>query len=89
MDRLPAVLQNEIWDYVQGDRAYWKRKFSFHVQDQLTDVLGPISRATQAVYRAVTTVVDIVPELVAPPVPLPRFSNNNNFNLFMEQIQTT
>jgi hypothetical protein len=24
MDRLPKVLQNEIWEYVRGDRAYWK-----------------------------------------------------------------
>jgi hypothetical protein len=27
MDRLPVVLQNEIWEYVRGDRAYWKQKF--------------------------------------------------------------
>jgi hypothetical protein len=27
MDRLPKVLQNEIWEYVRGDRAYWKRQF--------------------------------------------------------------
>jgi hypothetical protein len=27
MNRLPKVLQNEIWEYVRGDRAYWKRQF--------------------------------------------------------------
>jgi hypothetical protein len=27
MDRLPKVLQNEIWEYVRGDRAYWKQQF--------------------------------------------------------------
>jgi hypothetical protein len=25
MNRLPKVLQNEIWEYVRGDRAYWKQ----------------------------------------------------------------
>jgi hypothetical protein len=24
MNRLPRVLQNEIWEYVRGDRAFWK-----------------------------------------------------------------
>jgi hypothetical protein len=28
MNRLPKVLQNEIWEYVRGDRAYWKQAFS-------------------------------------------------------------
>jgi hypothetical protein len=28
MDRLPSVLQKEIWEYVRGDRAYWKQQFS-------------------------------------------------------------
>jgi hypothetical protein len=27
MNRLPIVLQKEIWEYVQGDRAYWKSRF--------------------------------------------------------------
>jgi hypothetical protein len=27
MNRLPKVLQNEIWEYVRGDRAYWMRQF--------------------------------------------------------------
>jgi hypothetical protein len=26
MDQLPAVLQNEIWEYVRGGRAFWKTK---------------------------------------------------------------
>jgi hypothetical protein len=26
MDRLPQVLQNEIWEYVRGDRAHWKQQ---------------------------------------------------------------
>jgi len=25
MNRLPQVLQNEIWEYVRGDRAFWKQ----------------------------------------------------------------
>jgi hypothetical protein len=28
MNQLPAVLQKEIWEYVRGDRAYWKQQFS-------------------------------------------------------------
>jgi hypothetical protein len=28
MNRLPKVLQNEIWEYVRGDRAYWKQTFT-------------------------------------------------------------
>jgi hypothetical protein len=24
MNRLPRVLQNEIWEYVRGDRAFWR-----------------------------------------------------------------
>jgi hypothetical protein len=27
MNRLPAVLQREIWEYVRGDRAFWKGQF--------------------------------------------------------------
>lgn len=25
--QLPQVLQNEIWEYVRGDRTYWKQQF--------------------------------------------------------------
>jgi hypothetical protein len=28
MDQLPRVLQNEIWEYVRGDRTYWKQQFN-------------------------------------------------------------
>jgi hypothetical protein len=28
MNQLPKVLQNEIWEYVRGDRAYWKQQFT-------------------------------------------------------------
>jgi hypothetical protein len=28
MNRLPAVLQREIWEYVRGDRAYWKNEMT-------------------------------------------------------------
>jgi hypothetical protein len=28
MDQLPKVLQKEIWEFVRGDRAYWKQQFS-------------------------------------------------------------
>jgi hypothetical protein len=27
MNRLPAVLQKEIWEYVHGDRAFWKTQY--------------------------------------------------------------
>lgn len=27
MNRLPAVLQKEIWQYVRGDRAFWKTQY--------------------------------------------------------------
>jgi hypothetical protein len=27
MNRLPKVLQNEIWEYVRGDRAFFKSQF--------------------------------------------------------------
>jgi hypothetical protein len=27
MNRLPSVLQKEIWEYVRGDRAFWKQQF--------------------------------------------------------------
>jgi hypothetical protein len=27
MDRLPRVLQNEIWEYVHGDRPFFKQQF--------------------------------------------------------------
>lgn len=27
MNRLPKVLQNEIWEYVHGGRIYWKQQF--------------------------------------------------------------
>jgi hypothetical protein len=26
MNRLPKVLQNEIWEYVRGDRKFWQRR---------------------------------------------------------------
>jgi hypothetical protein len=27
MNELPQVLRNEIWEYVRGDRAYWRKVF--------------------------------------------------------------
>jgi hypothetical protein len=33
MNNLPQVLQNEIWDYVRGDRAYWKQLHSAIVNE--------------------------------------------------------
>jgi hypothetical protein len=33
MDRLPAVLQREIWEYVRGDRTFWRRQFKQCVDD--------------------------------------------------------
>lgn len=38
--QLPAVLQNEIWEYVCGDRACWKQQFHFCL-DQLTERFRP------------------------------------------------
>jgi hypothetical protein len=37
MDQLPAVLQKEIWEYVRGDRAFWKEQFSKVVSGILPD----------------------------------------------------
>jgi hypothetical protein len=31
MDELPYVLQKEIWEYVRGDRAHWRREFDLIV----------------------------------------------------------
>jgi hypothetical protein len=39
MDRLPRVLQTEIWEYVRGDRAYWKAQ-----HQQTVDHLGGIQQ---------------------------------------------
>jgi hypothetical protein len=35
MNRLPAVLQCEIWEYVGGDRAHWKRQFKLSMRELL------------------------------------------------------
>jgi hypothetical protein len=37
MDRLPKVLQNEIWEYVRGDRAHWKDNFTKTIKDTRLD----------------------------------------------------
>jgi hypothetical protein len=37
MNRLPAVLQNEIWEYVQGDRTYWKHEFLAVMEELRSD----------------------------------------------------
>jgi hypothetical protein len=33
MDRLPQVLQNEIWEYIRGDRKFWKDRFKVVVAE--------------------------------------------------------
>jgi ribosomal protein L37AE/L43A len=33
MNRLPKVLRLEIWEYVRGDRAYWKEQFAMTLDD--------------------------------------------------------
>jgi hypothetical protein len=38
MNRLPAVLQKEIWEYVRGDRAYWRTQFT-NVMEQLEQII--------------------------------------------------
>jgi len=37
MDKLPQVLQKEIWEYVRGDRAYWRTQFQ-KAADHLEDL---------------------------------------------------
>jgi hypothetical protein len=37
MNNLPSVLQREIWEYVRGDRTFWRRKF----QQCLDELVGP------------------------------------------------
>lgn len=41
MNHLPKVLQNEIWEYVHGDRAYWKTQFG-NVMEQLEQIIESI-----------------------------------------------
>jgi hypothetical protein len=36
MNGLPRVLQNEIWEYVHGDRAYWRNQFKVQVTPAIT-----------------------------------------------------
>jgi hypothetical protein len=46
MQRLPAVLQNEIWTYVRGDRAFWKTQY-----DQVViHLLGAIDLAEEEIF---------------------------------------
>jgi hypothetical protein len=33
MDRLPKVLQNEIWEYVRGDKTFWRQSFKCAIYD--------------------------------------------------------
>jgi hypothetical protein len=35
MNRLPKVLQNEIWEYVRGDRAFFKSQFQIVMTELL------------------------------------------------------
>jgi hypothetical protein len=35
MNRLPKVLQNEVCEYVHGDRAHWKRQFKVPMRELL------------------------------------------------------
>jgi hypothetical protein len=35
MNRLPKVLQNEVWEYVHGDRVYWKQQFKLPMRELL------------------------------------------------------
>jgi hypothetical protein len=37
MNRLPRVLQNEIWEYVRGDKTFWRRRFNATLDDVSTD----------------------------------------------------
>lgn len=34
--QLPRVLQDEIWEYVRGDRAYWTQQFKLQVNPSIT-----------------------------------------------------
>jgi hypothetical protein len=45
MNRLPAVLQKEIWEYVRGDRAYFRGQFQ-SVVDQLNGAVERIEQST-------------------------------------------
>jgi hypothetical protein len=38
MNDLPQVLQKEIWEYVRGDRAYFKQQFSKTVLRVITTI---------------------------------------------------
>jgi hypothetical protein len=46
MNRLPAVLQKEIWEYVRGDRAFWKTQY----QNVINHLLASIDRAETCLF---------------------------------------
>jgi hypothetical protein len=45
MDKLPQVLQKEIWEYVRGDREYWKVQYNIVMLELRLDIsladMGP------------------------------------------------
>jgi hypothetical protein len=53
MNRLPQVLQNEIWEYVRGDRAYWKQQFSSLVNQFFPAVRDIIPQYTIGAIKSV------------------------------------
>jgi hypothetical protein len=44
MNELPRVLQNEIWEYVRGDRAFWKSQYEL-VVDQWEHMIQSVDNA--------------------------------------------
>jgi hypothetical protein len=47
MDQLPQVLQKEIWEYVRGDRAFWKSQYEL-VVDSLELILDYVENMSMA-----------------------------------------
>jgi hypothetical protein len=58
MNELPQVLQKEIWEYVHGDRAYWKQQFNtvlkvvIHINQHLRKQVDRCRHADVEVARA-------------------------------------
>jgi hypothetical protein len=51
MNELPRVLQNEIWEYVRGDRAFWKKQYASAVEwiwdrRRCVEISKPVGDAT-------------------------------------------
>jgi hypothetical protein len=55
MDQLPQSLQTEIWEYLRGDRRFWKSRFTIPLKffcNFKGDLLAVVHAPTETGYRA-------------------------------------